>query len=64
MMSFLQLNLQSDPSKAPTPDPNKPAVEEPNQDQASKRINRIARKASRKAAGEFRRGGGSGIFTK
>lgn len=63
MKPFLQLNLQDNGEKAKAPDLLKPESEEPESQEALKRLNRMANRIAHKGANEYGRNT-SGIFSK
>lgn len=65
MERFIQLNLRSDSEKAAADNSPNSVVREPeNPAMASKRLNKMLKKAAHKASAEYGRGGKSGIFSK
>ena len=65
MERFIQLNLRSDSEKAAADNSPNTVVREPESSaMASKRLNKMLRKAAHKASAEYGRGGKGGIFSK
>jgi len=65
MERFIQLNLRSDSEKAAADNSPNPVVREPESPaMASKRLNKMLKKAAHKASSEYGRGGKGGIFSK
>lgn len=65
MERFIQLNLRSDSEKGAADNSPNPITREPeSSSMASKRLNRMLKKAAHKASAEYGRGGKGGIFSK
>lgn len=64
MKPFLQLNLQNENDRQQETNLPKPEGEEEKPVMLGKRVNRFVNRAAHKAAGEYRKTGGSGLFSK
>ena len=64
MKPFLQLHLQSEGEKPQAANLPRSENEEAKPVVLGKRVNRFVNRAAHKAAGEFRKSAGSGLFSK
>lgn len=64
MKPFLELHLQNENERPQGTNLPKPEGEEEKPVVLGKRLNRFVNRAAHKAAGEFRKTGGSGLFSK
>jgi hypothetical protein len=62
MERFISLHLQDDSDRATSANLPNPEVKEP--EVSTKKLNMIANKVAHKAASEYNRGSGGGIFSK